>query len=115
MYSLPRGKNRSPACTIYVLAHAVSFCHGQNSGLGRRLKGNWIFRGIGSGRGFQQRKRRQPDFVLGTLGCMAQNHGADLLAQLPDVALMIGTQKFHQVSGYLDNLRSAREAGLAVG
>ncbi len=46
---------------------------------------------------------------------MAQNHGADLLAQLPDVALMIGTQKFHQVSGYLDNLRSAREAGLAVG
>ncbi len=46
---------------------------------------------------------------------MAQNHGADLLAQLPDVDLMIGTQKFHQVSDYLDNLRSAREAGLAVG
>ena len=50
MYSLPRGKNRSPACTIHVRAHAVSFCHGQNPILGRGLKGNWIFRGIGSGR-----------------------------------------------------------------
>ena len=70
---------------------------------------------IGKAAYLQQRKRRQPDFVLGILGCMAQNRGADLLAQLPDVDLIIGTQKFHQVPGYLDNLRSAREAGLPVG
>ena len=31
---------------------SVSFYHGQNPILGRGLKGNWIFRGIGSGRGF---------------------------------------------------------------
>jgi tRNA-2-methylthio-N6-dimethylallyladenosine synthase len=61
------------------------------------------------------RKRRQPDFVLGILGCMAQNRGASLLEQLPDVDLIIGTQKFHQVPGYLDNLRAARSAGLPVG
>ena len=46
MYSLPRGKNRSPACTICVLAHAVSFCPGQNPILGPGLKGNWILRGL---------------------------------------------------------------------
>jgi tRNA-2-methylthio-N6-dimethylallyladenosine synthase len=61
------------------------------------------------------RKRRHPRFILGILGCMAQNRGVSLLDQLPDVDLVIGTQKFHQVPGYLDNLRAAREAGLPVG
>jgi len=61
------------------------------------------------------RKRRQPRFILGILGCMAQNRGAALLDQLPDVDLIVGTQKFHQVPGYLDNLRAAREAGVPLG
>ncbi|MEO7796098.1 MAG: tRNA (N6-isopentenyl adenosine(37)-C2)-methylthiotransferase MiaB, partial [Opitutaceae bacterium] len=63
----------------------------------------------------QARKKKQPDFILGILGCMAQNRGATLLDQLPDVDLIIGTQKFHQVPGYLDNLRAAREAGTPIG
>jgi tRNA-2-methylthio-N6-dimethylallyladenosine synthase len=62
-----------------------------------------------------QRKKHQPDFVLGILGCMAQNRGAEILERLPDVDLVIGTQKFHQVPGYLDNIRAAREAGLPIG
>lgn len=70
---------------------------------------------IGKAGYLQQRKRRQPDFVLGILGCMAQNRGAALLEQLPDVDLIVGTQKFHQVPGYLDNLRAAREAGVPIG
>ncbi|MCW5549535.1 MAG: tRNA (N6-isopentenyl adenosine(37)-C2)-methylthiotransferase MiaB [Opitutaceae bacterium] len=61
------------------------------------------------------RKKKQPDFVLGILGCMAQNRGATLLDQLPDVDLIVGTQKFHQVPDYLDNLRAARAAGVPVG
>jgi tRNA-2-methylthio-N6-dimethylallyladenosine synthase len=61
------------------------------------------------------RKRRDPDFVVGILGCMAQNRGAALLDRLPDVDLIIGTQKFHRVPDYLDNLRSARQAGIPVG
>jgi tRNA-2-methylthio-N6-dimethylallyladenosine synthase len=61
------------------------------------------------------RKKKQPDFVLGILGCMAQNRGAALLDQLPDVDLIVGTQKFHQVPDYLDNLRAARAAGVPVG
>jgi tRNA-2-methylthio-N6-dimethylallyladenosine synthase len=61
------------------------------------------------------RKRRNPDFIVGILGCMAQNRGAEILECLPDVDLIIGTQKFHQVPGYLDNLRAARAAGIPVG
>ncbi|HUR60351.1 MAG TPA: tRNA (N6-isopentenyl adenosine(37)-C2)-methylthiotransferase MiaB [Opitutaceae bacterium] len=69
---------------------------------------------IGKAGYLQQRKKKQPDFVLGILGCMAQNRGASLLEQLPDVDLIVGTQKFHQVPGYLDNLRAAREAGVPI-
>jgi tRNA-2-methylthio-N6-dimethylallyladenosine synthase len=61
------------------------------------------------------RKRSNPDFVLGILGCMAQNRGASLLDHLPDVDLIVGTQKFHRVPDYLDNLRAAREAGVPLG
>jgi len=70
---------------------------------------------IGKAGYVQQRKKRQPDFILGILGCMAQNRGAELLEKLPDVDLIVGTQKFHQVPGYLDNLRAARAAGVPVG
>ena len=70
---------------------------------------------IGKAANVAARKKKQPDFVLGILGCMAQNRGAELLDQLPDLDLIVGTQKFHQVSGYLDNLRAARDAGVPIG
>jgi len=70
---------------------------------------------IGKAGHLAARKRRDPRLILGILGCMAQNRGATLLDQLPDLDLIVGTQKFHQVPGYLDNLRAAREAGVPVG
>lgn len=70
---------------------------------------------IGKAANVAARKKKQPDFVLGILGCMAQNRGAALLDQLPDLDLIVGTQKFHQVPDYLDNLRAAREAGVPIG
>ena len=70
---------------------------------------------IGKAENLSARKKKNPDFILGILGCMAQNRGASLLDQLPDVDLIVGTQKFHQVPDYLDNLRAAREAGTPIG
>ena len=70
---------------------------------------------IGKAGYVQHRKKKNPDFILGILGCMAQNRGAELLDRLPDVDLIVGTQKFHQVPDYLDNLRAARNAGVPIG
>ncbi len=70
---------------------------------------------LGKATYLSHRKKKQPDFVLGILGCMAQNRGEAILEQLPDVDLIVGTQKFHQVPDYLDNLAAARSAGLPVG
>jgi tRNA-2-methylthio-N6-dimethylallyladenosine synthase len=69
---------------------------------------------IGKAGHVAQRKRRNPRFILGILGCMAQNRGAALLDALPDVDLIVGTQKFHQVPDHLDNLRAAQAAGAVL-
>ena len=63
---------------------------------------------LGKATYLSHRKKKQPDFVWGILGCMAQNRGEAILEQLPDVDLIVVTQKFHQVPDYLDNLAAAR-------
>jgi tRNA-2-methylthio-N6-dimethylallyladenosine synthase len=52
---------------------------------------------------YEARKRR-PGVVLGFLGCMAQSRGQELVDRLPDVDLVIGTQKFHRTAEYLDEI-----------
>ncbi len=59
---------------------------------------------IGKAAYLNKRKRHNPRFLVGVLGCMAQNRGVDLLDRLPDLDLLVGTQKFHRVPDYLDNL-----------
>lgn len=54
-------------------------------------------------------KKKKPGLVLGVIGCMAQRMGAELLDRLPDVDLIVGTQKFHEVAGYVDRLRTQRD------
>jgi tRNA-2-methylthio-N6-dimethylallyladenosine synthase len=50
------------------------------------------------------RKRKQPELVLGFMGCMAQSRGAELVKMLPAVNLVVGTQRFHRVPDYVDRL-----------
>lgn len=42
--------------------------------------------------------------IVGIMGCMAQNRGRSLLDALPDLDLLVGTQKFHRVPEHLDKL-----------
>src|SRR5919204_1176737 len=48
--------------------------------------------------------KERPHVVFGFLGCMAQARGAALLENLPHVDLVVGTQKFHRVADYVDEL-----------
>lgn len=55
--------------------------------------------------GFLRKLRRnKPQLVLGYLGCMAQRLGKTLLEKTPHVDLIIGTQKFHHVAGYVGEI-----------
>jgi len=53
-------------------------------------------------------RNQERPLIAGFLGCMAQNRGRELIDQLPDVDLVLGTQKFHHVAEYLDELLAGR-------
>jgi tRNA-2-methylthio-N6-dimethylallyladenosine synthase len=44
------------------------------------------------------------DQIVGFMGCMAQSRGQELIDKLPDVDLVLGTQKFHRAAEYIDEL-----------
>ena len=56
--------------------------------------------------------KERPHMIFGFLGCMAQARGGELLKGLPHVDLVVGTQKFHRVADYVDELvgRKTRNA-----
>ena len=59
---------------------------------------------IGKAGHLAKRKRKDPNFILGIMGCMAQNRGDELVDRLPDLDLVVGTQKFHRVPEHLDHM-----------
>jgi tRNA-2-methylthio-N6-dimethylallyladenosine synthase len=52
----------------------------------------------------QRLRERRPHLVLAYLGCMAQSRGPELLNPPSRVDLIVGTQKFHHVADYVDEL-----------
>jgi len=65
---------------------------------------------IGKMQTLEGRKNKRQHQVIGFLGCMAQSRGASILNDLPNVDLVIGTQKFHKTGRYVDDLfRQRRE------
>ena len=48
--------------------------------------------------------RQRPEVVFGFLGCMAQARGSELFNGLPHVDLVVGTQKFHRVADYVEEI-----------
>ena len=59
-------------------------------------------------------KRRNPDLILGYMGCMAQSRGESLVKKQRDVDLVVGTQRFHHVPEYLDRLLTKRSPVIDV-
>jgi tRNA-2-methylthio-N6-dimethylallyladenosine synthase len=58
--------------------------------------------------------KERPHVVFGFLGCMAQARGASLLKGLPHVDLVVGTQKFHRVADYVDELVARKATRTAI-
>jgi tRNA-2-methylthio-N6-dimethylallyladenosine synthase len=49
-------------------------------------------------------RANKPEMVFGFLGCMAQSRGAELVRGIGHVDLVVGTQKFHRVAEYVDEI-----------
>lgn len=62
------------------------------------------------------RKRKQPDLVVGVLGCMAEAHKRRLQARMPQVDLVVGPSAFGNIHERLEEAIEGRSAGvLATG
>src|SRR6266480_272632 len=59
--------------------------------------------------------KERPHVVFGFLGCMAQARGESLLKNLPHVDFVGGTQKFHRVADYVEELVAKKNAGARPG
>src|SRR5579862_157068 len=49
-------------------------------------------------------RANKPEMVFGFLGCMAQSRGPELTRGMGNVDLVVGTQKFHRVAEYVDQI-----------
>src|SRR5205809_2872290 len=58
--------------------------------------------------------KERPHMLFGFLGCMAQTRGESLLRNLPHVDLVVGTQKFHRVADYVEELVAKKTARSAI-
>src|SRR5438094_649685 len=59
-------------------------------------------------------RKNRPETVFGFLGCMAQARGAELLKKIPHLDLVVGTQKFHRVAEYVDDLVARKRAAAGI-
>ena len=53
-------------------------------------------------------RRKKPHVVYGYMGCMAQSRGKELFNNIPHLDVVVGTQKYHRVFEYVDNILSKR-------
>ena len=53
-------------------------------------------------------REQRPQMVFGFLGCMAQSRGAELVEGIGHVDLVVGTQKFHRVADYIEEIFARR-------
>ncbi|HEX4084138.1 MAG TPA: tRNA (N6-isopentenyl adenosine(37)-C2)-methylthiotransferase MiaB [Chthoniobacteraceae bacterium] len=56
-------------------------------------------------------RQARPHMVFGFLGCMAQSRGEELVRDIGHVDLVAGTQKFHRVAEYVDEIFARRTHG----
>lgn len=53
-------------------------------------------------------RRTKPHVVYGFMGCMAQSRGAELFQSIPHLDVVVGTQKYHKVFSYVDEILKRR-------
>src|SRR5438046_5479729 len=63
---------------------------------------------------FVRLSKERPHMLFGFLGCMAQARGESLMRNLPHVDLVVGTQKFHRVADYVEELVAKKTARSAI-
>ena len=62
----------------------------------------------------KKRKTSHPQFLIGVLGCLAQQEGEEMVRKVPFVDLVVGTHMYHALPDLLDELEQRRGGGTSV-
>ena len=62
----------------------------------------------------KRRKEREPELVIGLLGCIAQHHGKELNRRLPHVDMVVGTREFHRLPELIAEVRGSTRTLVAT-
>jgi len=54
-------------------------------------------------------RENNPNVVYGFMGCMAQSRGKELFDRIPHLDVVVGTQKYHRVFSYVDDILKKRQ------
>ncbi len=55
-----------------------------------------------------KQRRKRAHVVYGFMGCMAQSRGQELFDRIPHLDVVVGTQKYHKVFEYVDDILKSR-------
>jgi len=55
-----------------------------------------------------KQRRKRAHVVYGFMGCMAQSRGQELFERIPHLDVVVGTQKYHKVFEYVDDILKRR-------
>lgn len=56
-----------------------------------------------------RQKQKNPDTIVGVLGCVAQNQGVDLLRRFPHLDLALGPRNIHQIDQIITRIKEGPE------
>jgi len=63
---------------------------------------------------FKARKERDRDFLIGVVGCVAQQESEEMVKKAPHVDLVVGTHLYHTIPDLLEELSSRRKSAHSV-
>lgn len=53
-------------------------------------------------------KRKNPEIILGVVGCMAQKEGEKLFRKAPHIDFVLGTNKIHELNNVINDIKMSR-------
>ncbi len=62
----------------------------------------------------RDQKKKNPELILGVLGCMAQNEGDKIFKRMPHVNLVCGTRMFSKLPELLEEINGSNKRVLAI-
>lgn len=62
----------------------------------------------------QHRKREDPRFLIGVVGCVAQQESEEMVKRAPYVDMVVGTHMYHAIPDLLDDLDARQTASSSV-